>query len=100
MATTTLLVALVPLAAAEEDAEPVDASWRCVPGVDRTATVASANGATYYQKLYQNGNYYIEELWQEQNSEAGLQTSAGMSCIGKGDKLVRSACIGYCPMSF
>lgn len=100
MAATTLLAALAPLAAAEDADQPVDASWRCVPGVDRTATVVSTDGATYYEKLYQNSNYYIQEIWQETNGEAGLQTSAGMSCVGKADKLVRSVCVGFCPLSF
>lgn len=99
MATTTLLVALAPLAGAE-DAEPIDVAWTCVPGQDRTATLVSVNGATYYQKLTSYGNYYVEELWQEMNGETGLQGSSGMSCVGKADKLVRSACVGYCPLSF
>jgi hypothetical protein len=100
LATTTVLLALVPLAAAEDPDAPVDAEWKCVPGVDRTANAASANGATYYNRLYQNSNYHIEEVWQETNGEGGLQTSAGMSCVAKADKLVRSVCIGYCPLSF
>ncbi len=99
MATTTLLVALAPLAGAEEDA-PLDASWTCVPSQDRAATSVTVNGGTYYQKIYQTSSYYVEELWQESNGESGLQYSSGMSCKSKADKLVRTACIGSCPLNF
>ena len=100
LATTTLLVALVPIAAADDAEAPDDAAWRCVPGQDRTATAVSLNGATYYQRIYQSGTYYVEELWQESNGEAGLQLTSGMSCTGKMDKLLSAECVGYCPVSF
>ena len=100
LATTTLLLAVTPFAGATDDAEPIDAEYRCIPGQDLTATAVTVTGSTFYNRIYSGGTYYFEELWQESNGESGLQTSAGMSCVGKSDKLVRFTCIGYCPLTF
>jgi hypothetical protein len=96
LATTALLAAITPVAGAEED---VDTSWRCVPATDGAATSLTVGSVTYYQKLYPSGGYSIEELWQENNGERGLQTSASLSCVAKGDKMLRSQCVGFCPLT-
>lgn len=99
LATTALLLAISPIAHAEEQ-EPATADWTCAPGSDKSAVMVSISGQAYYEKLYQSSGYWIEEVWQETNSEKGLQTSSSMSCAGKADKLVFQACVGWCPFSF
>lgn len=79
---------------------PGASAWTCVPGQDRTASVVGIGVETFYNRLYASGSATIEEVWEETNGEAGLQISPGMSCLGKADRLVRSVCIGYCPIQF
>jgi hypothetical protein len=99
LATTALLAVLTPVAGAEDD-EALVVEWRCVPAQDARATIIQQAGATYYQLVYPNQGYYIEELWKESNGEGGLQTSAGMSCVGRADTLVFNQCVGFCPLRF
>lgn len=93
---TALLAAMVPVAGAEDE---LDTAWICVSAKDGAAVAFAVASNTYYQKLYPNGGYYIEEIWQESNGQPGLQTSAGMSCNGKADKMLSRACMGFCPLT-
>jgi hypothetical protein len=97
MRTTPLLVTTLLLATLATLA-PGATAWRCVAAEDQTATTLGVGVETYYNRLYQHTSYHVEELWQETNGEEGLQTSAGMSCVGSADRLVDSACIGVCPL--
>lgn len=75
---------------------PGAAAWTCVPAQDQTASTLGLGIDTYYNRLYTSGSSTVEEFWEETNSEPGLQLSSGMSCVGKADRLVTSACLG-CP---
>ena len=88
---TLLVSALSPLVA------PGAAAWTCIPGQDNTAGVVGTGFETYYEKVTRNGGLTLVEIWQETNGEAGLQTSKAMSCVGKADTRLRSACLG-CPI--
>lgn len=85
--TGALLATLVPLA-------PGVAAWTCVPAQDQTATLVGVGVETYYNRLYSSSSAKVEEVWQETNGEPGLQTSDGMSCVGKADRLVQTICVG------
>ena len=96
-----MLACLIPVAGAEEaEDDALLAEWRCVPAKDARATVIAQGSTIYYQLVYPNQGYYIEELWRESNGDGGLQTSAGMSCTGRADTLVASQCVGFCPLRF
>lgn len=101
MATTLVLAALSPVAGAQESDEAVslDGKWRCVPSEDRSVTRVSTGTALYYIRSYGTSAYTIEEVWQEVNGEAGLQLTSSMSCVGKADRFVKSACVGLCPIT-
>lgn len=94
LATTVLLLATaVPFV-------PVASAWVCVPAQDADAPVVTAGSTTYYLRTYGTSAYRITELWHETNGERGLQTTAGMSCGGRADRMVSSACTGLCPLPF
>lgn len=95
LATTALLATIAPVVGAEEE---TIVEWHCVPAADARATALTQGSTTYYQVVYANQGYYIEEIWKETNGERGLQTSAGMSCIGRADAIVSSQCLGFCPV--
>lgn len=98
MATAAILTALTPLVSAEGE-EDLIGLGRCVPAQDEGARRLQTTAGTFYVRLYPNQGYFIEETWQEQNGESGLQYSSGMSCVGLTDKLVISRCIGACPIA-
>lgn len=101
MATTAVLTMLAPVAGAQdaEDESAMDNPWVCVPAQDRDAASLTINGATYYLRVYGTSAYKVEELWQETNTDRGLQITAGMSCVGKSDRLVKATCVGLCPLT-
>lgn len=101
MATTLVLAAFAPVAGAQDADEEtsLDATWRCVPSEDRSAEKIAVGGSLYYLRSYGTSAYTIEEVWQEVNTELGLQLSSSMSCVGKADRFVKSACFGLCPIT-
>lgn len=92
-----ILIAALILSAAMAAAVPATAS-RCVPAEDEGARKLPTPAGTLYVRLYPNQGYMVEETWQENNGETGLQYSDGMTCVGYPDRLILSRCIGFCPL--